>query len=154
MWDENVNEMKCVRSVSVGKERVRVHGVRRTQYGKAVGGVRMPCVAKVEILSIPDGAHIVKKWVGRVGGDGGGVPRGRARAVYRFPEETSRPTTHIQDGETAMRGIMLPGPCLWGDLFVFSKNTAACLPVRVGGGKAEKVYRVGSSGFIMFAWRL
>ena len=62
MWDENVNEMKCV-SVSVGKERVRVHGVRRTQYGKAVGGVRMSCVAKVEILSIPDGAHIVKKWI-------------------------------------------------------------------------------------------
>ena len=53
-----------------------------------------------------------------------------------------------------MHGIVSPGPYLWGDSSVFSENVTACLPVRVGGGRAEKVCRVGSSGFIMFAWRL
>ena len=92
------------------------------------------------------------KWVGRVGGDGGCREDEPERCTDFRKKHQDQP--HIsKTRETAMRGIMSPGPCVWGDLFLFSKNTTACLPVRVGGGKAEKVYRVDWSGFIMFAWR-
>lgn len=50
---------------------------------------RRSCVvmAKAEILSIPDGTHHGK--LSRSCGDG--VPGGRARTVYRVPEETAKP---------------------------------------------------------------
>lgn len=126
-------------------ERVRVRRVRRTQYGKASEGARTPCVAKVEILSIPDGAHIVGKWVGRVGG-GRSAERTSQSGVPISGRNIETDRTCIQDAEAAMRSIVLPGSCLWSDSFVFSGKQAACLPVLVGGGKAEKVWRVGSRG--------
>ena len=94
MWNENVNGMKCVRSeCSVGKERVRVRGVCRTQYGKAVGGVRIPCVAKVKILSIPDGAH--REEMGRSCGRWRGAERTSQSGVSISGRNIETNHTHI-----------------------------------------------------------
>lgn len=49
--------------------------------------------SRLDTLSIPDGVHIAWKWLDREGYGVGGVPRGRARTVYRVSEETSKPIT-------------------------------------------------------------
>lgn len=51
------------------------------------------------------------------------MPRGRARAVYRFPEETSRPTTHIQDeGDGDARHHVTRTLCVGRSFPVFQKH--------------------------------
>jgi hypothetical protein len=93
--------------------------VRSTE--KASEGVCGSCVVKVKILSIPDGAHIVRKWVGRVGERSAERTSQNGIPISRRNTETDR--TCIQGMEVAMRSITLPRPCLWGDdSFVFSRK--------------------------------
>jgi len=112
----------------------------------------MPCVAKVGNLSIPDGTHLVEKWAGRVRG-GRSTERTSQSGVPGVQEKkTSKPIAHVSKMWRQRHAASCHPDLVCGVVVsCLPENATACLPVRIGGGRAENVWRVGSSGFILFA---